>query len=80
MTTPTLRRDLSGELDPLVYMSHKDNGNVSYPEIGGLTGQIWELIEVIGLQTKVLVQCIGITPPEGCLQYRPAGTAETLSA
>lgn len=71
MTILTIRRYLSGEVDPLVYMSPEDNGIVSYSEIRGLTGQFWELIEVTGLQTKVLFQCIGIIPPRGSLFYRP---------
>ena len=38
---------LPREVDPLVYnMSHEDPGNVSFAEVGGLSEQIRELLEV----------------------------------
>lgn len=43
-------RYLPREVDPLVHnVSHEDPGNVPYSEIGGLSGQIQELREVIEL-------------------------------
>ncbi|KAL5107372.1 26S proteasome regulatory subunit 10B [Taenia crassiceps] len=44
-------------------------GAVSYASVGGLTEQIRELRERVG-----------ITPPKGCLLYGPPGTGKTLLA
>ena len=46
MTTLTIMRYLRREVDPFVYMSHEDPGDVSYAAIGGLSEQIRELREV----------------------------------
>lgn len=50
-----------------MYMSHENTGNVSYSKIGGLSEQIWELIEVIQ----------GITPghntPKGWIDPQALG-------
>ena len=49
MTTLTIMRQLSREVDPLVFsMSIEDPGDVSYSSVGGLGEQIRELREVGG--------------------------------
>ena len=51
MTTLTIMRILSREVDPLVYnMSAEDPGDVSFATIGGLSEQIRELREVRSLR------------------------------
>uniref|UniRef100_A0A7N5KNQ1 AAA+ ATPase domain-containing protein n=1 Tax=Ailuropoda melanoleuca TaxID=9646 RepID=A0A7N5KNQ1_AILME len=72
MTTLTIMR----------YLPREDPGNVSYSEIGGLSGQIRELREVIELPltNPELFQRVGIIPPKGCLLYGPPGTGKTLLA
>jgi 26S proteasome regulatory subunit T4 len=51
MTTLTIMRILPREVDPTVFLmqSTKEDGKVSFSEIGGLTEQIRELREVIEL-------------------------------
>eukprot|EP01126_Amoeba_proteus_P008413 TRINITY_DN1310_c0_g1_i3.p1 TRINITY_DN1310_c0_g1~~TRINITY_DN1310_c0_g1_i3.p1 ORF type:complete len:206 (-),score=42.86 TRINITY_DN1310_c0_g1_i3:599-1216(-) len=83
MTTLTIMRALSREVDPLVYnMLKEDPGDVAYAQIGGLSEQIRQLREVIELPltNPELFLRVGIKPPKGVLLYGPPGTGKTLLA
>ncbi|BFH73366.1 proteasome-activating nucleotidase [Sulfurisphaera javensis] len=56
--------------------------NVHYSDIGGLSEQIRELVEVVELPLKnpELFREIGIEPPKGVLLYGPPGTGKTMLA
>jgi len=53
-----------------------------FNDVGGLDGQIQELVEAIVLPMthKERFDNIGIKPPKGCLMYGPPGTGKTLMA
>jgi proteasome regulatory subunit len=55
---------------------------VTWKDVGGLSTQIQELIEVVELPLKKpnLFKKIGIMPPKGVLLYGPTGTGKTLMA
>ncbi|KAI4388455.1 hypothetical protein MLD38_000777 [Melastoma candidum] len=83
MTTLTIMRALSREVDPVVYnMLREDPGNVSHSAVGGLSDQIRELRESIELplMNPELFLRVGIKPPKGVLLYGPPGTGKTLLA
>ncbi len=69
--------------DPLVKsMEVIEKPSVKYSDVGGLSKQIMELIEVIELPLKKpeLFKEIGIEPPKGVLLYGPPGCGKTLLA
>lgn len=83
MTTLTIMRVLSREVDPLVFnMLHESPGKVSYNEVGGLHEQIRAMREVIELPltNPELFKRVGIKTPKGVLLYGPPGTGKTLLA
>lgn len=83
MTTLTIMKYLSRQVDPLVHkMLTEDPGNVGYSDIGGLHDQMRVLRETIELPitNPELFRRVGIAAPKGVLLYGPPGTGKTLLA
>jgi len=76
MTTLTIMRVLSREVDPVVHNMLETTGHgIDYGSIGGLSEQIRELRESIELPllNPDLFVRVGIKPPKGVLLYGPPG-------
>ncbi|KAG0440578.1 26S proteasome regulatory subunit 10B [Dictyocoela muelleri] len=83
ITTLTIMRVLSREIDPVVFMMAEEKpGDVDFSEIGGLEMQIRELREVVELPltNPEIFKRVGVVPPKGVLLYGPPGTGKTLLA
>jgi len=78
MTTLTIMRILSREVDPVVHNMLETTGHgIDYSSIGGLSDQIRELRESIELPllNPDLFVRVGIKPPKGVLLYGPPGVS-----
>lgn len=83
MTTLTIMRVLSREVDPVVHNMLETTGHgIDYSSIGGLSEQIRELRESIELPllNPDLFVRVGIKPPKGVLLYGPPGTIIVICA
>lgn len=67
------------ELD-LAKQGEKRSSKVSYEDIGGLSGQVQRIREMIELPLKYpeVFERLGIDPPKGVFLYGPPGTGKTL--
>ncbi|MBU2612440.1 MAG: CDC48 family AAA ATPase, partial [Nanoarchaeota archaeon] len=56
--------------------------NINYEDIGGLTGEIKKIREMVEIPMKhpEIFQKLGVTPPKGVLLHGPPGTGKTLLA
>ncbi|XP_019085629.1 PREDICTED: 26S protease regulatory subunit S10B homolog B-like [Camelina sativa] len=79
----TIMRILPPMVNPLVdNMVHRDRGDVSYSDLGGLSKQIRDLRDYVELPltNPELFQRVGVKLPKGVLLYGPPGTGKKLLA
>ena len=77
-----ITRDTIIKVNKRVAVLNVSGGVVTYDDVGGLTGEIQRIREMVELPLKhpELFHRLNIDPPKGVLFYGPSGTGKTLMA